>query len=171
MSDVGFWSIRLTIWLAVAAWFGRVWIEASRREFAGRVRCVRVIWWIGGLSCAAHVVVAMGFAHCWSLTNAMRHTAMVTRQVMGVELPFSIFANFAFTGYWLIDAWREVRQPVATTLGPARHSIWGVMMINGTVVFGPRYWIWIATSLGLILAVTHWGSRVATQSVGPSTRD
>lgn len=151
MSSLGFWLIRLTIWLAVAAWLLRVFIDASRRDFAARDRLVRWTWLIGAASCLAHVVCAMGFAHCWSLTNAMRHTATVTRQVIGIELPLSVFVNFAFTALWLIDATQEFRSHPLRRLGFVRQLTWAVMMLNGTIVFGPSYWKWFAVPCVVVL--------------------
>lgn len=144
MSPLGFWLTRLTIWLAVAAWLLRVFIEASGRSFAARDQVIRWSWLIGALACGAHVIAAMGFGHCWSLANAMRHTAMETRRIFDVELPWSVFVNFAFVGLWLADAVREFRSGELRPLGAARHGIWLTMMLNGTVVFGPPHWIWVA---------------------------
>ena len=100
MNTFGLWLIRLTIWLAVSAWLLRVFVEASGRSFAARDRMIRWGWLIGALACVAHVIAAMGFGHCWSLENAMRHTALETRRVIGIELPWSVFVNFAFAGLW-----------------------------------------------------------------------
>ena len=141
---LGWWLIRVTIWLAVAAWLLRVFVEASGRSFESRDRVLRRTWLVGALACVAHVVVAMGFGHCWSLANAMSHTAMETRRVLGIELPWSVFVNFAFSGWWLVDAVREFRSREVQPLGAMRHGIWLTMMLNGTVVFGPKYWILIA---------------------------
>src|SRR5258708_3722204 len=140
----GFWLIRLTIWVAVAAWLLRVFVETSDRKFASRERLIRWTWLLGAMACVAHVVVAMGFAHCWSLANAVRHTAQVTRQVIGLELPSSVYVNFAFVVLWLADVAREFGSRPLRPMGFARHAVWAVMMLNATVVFGPRYWTWIA---------------------------
>ena len=148
---LGWWLIRVTIWLAVAAWLVRVFVEASGWDVRCRDRVIRWSWLIGALACVGHVVVAMGFGHCWSLANAMRHTAMETRRVIGVELPWSVFVNFGFIAYWLIDAVREFRSRDVRPLGAARHGVWLVMMLNGTVVFGPRYWPWIAIPCAVAL--------------------
>lgn len=156
---LGFWLIRLTIWLAVAAWLLRVMIEASDRKFVARDRVIRWGWLIGALASVAHVIVAMVFGHCWSLANAMRHTAMVTRQVIGVELPWSVFMNFAFVAWWAVDGVREFRSRAARPLGAVRHGVWLVMMLNGTVVFGPRYWAWIALFGVSAIAIIKWRSR------------
>lgn len=149
----GDWLIRLTIWVAVAAWLLRVFVEASGRSFRLRDQFIRWTWLCGAIACATHVVFAMGFAHCWSLNNAMRHTAQVTRQVLGVELPSAVFVNFAFTVLWLIDGVQVFRSPQPRRIGFARHFIWAVMMINGTVVFGPTYWTWIAMPCVVVLTV------------------
>ena len=153
------WAIRLTIWLAVAAWLLRVFVEASGRSFASRDWLIRWTWLVGAVACATHVVCAMGIAHCWSLDNAMRHTAQVTRQVMGVELPSSVFVNFAFTALWLVDGVCVFRSTSPRLLGLTRQLIWAVMMLNGTVVFGPKYWTWIALPCVLLLALI-WYRRV-----------
>ena len=159
---LGWWLIRLTIWLAVAAWLLRVFVEASGRSFAVRDRVIRWSWLLGALACAAHVVVAMGFGHCWSLANAMRHTAMETRRVLGVELSWSVFVNFAFVGFWLADAVRDFRSREVRSLGALRHGIWLMMMLNGTVVFGPRYWMWIAIPCAGGIAFVCWRRGRAT---------
>ena len=156
---LGWWLIRLTIWLAVAAWLLRVFLEASGRTFAMRDRVIRWSWLIGALACVAHVIVAMGFGHCWSLANAMRHTAMETRRVLGVELPWSVFVNFAFVAFWLVDAVRDFRSRDVRSLGMLRHGIWLLMMLNGTVVFGPKYWIWIAVLCVVAFVIVTWRSR------------
>lgn len=155
----GFWSIRLTIWIAVAAWLLRVLVDASGRSFGLRDRVIRWGWLIGALACVAHVIVAMGIGHCWSLGNAMRHTAMETRRVFGVEWPWTVFVNFAFVAYWLSDAFREFRRPEIPPLGAASHGIWLVMMLNGTVVFGPKYWTPIAVACTIAIAIFRSRSR------------
>ena len=156
MSPLGFWLIRLTIWFAVAAWLLRVFVEASGRSFESRDRVLRWTWLIGALACVAHVIAAMGFGHCWSLENAMRHTALETRRVIGIELPWSVFVNFAFAGLWLVDAVREFRSAEVRSLGAVRHGIWLMMMLNGTVVFGPKYWIWIAMLCVVAIGCVRW---------------
>lgn len=142
--NFGLWLIRATIWPAVAAWLLRVFVEVSGRSFAGRELLLRWTWMLGALAAVAHALVAMGIGHCWSLRNAMQHTAMQTRQVLGVELPWSVFVNIAFVAWWLIDAVREFRSRAIRPLGVVRHCVWLVMMFNGTVVFGPPFWKWIA---------------------------
>lgn len=157
------WAIRLTIWLAVAAWLLRVFVEVSGRSFASRDHLIRWTWLVGAVACTAHVICAMGIAHCWSLGNAMRHTAQITRQVMGIELPSSVFVNFAFTAFWLIDGVQVFRSSQPRSMGLVRHLIWTVMMINGTVVFGSKYWTWIAVPCVLMLIVI-WRQRLGTLS-------
>ena len=162
---LGWWLIRVTIWLAVAAWLLRVFVEASGRSFASRNRVIRWSWLIGALACVAHVIVAMGFGHCWSLANAMRHTAMETRRVLGVELPWSVFVNFAFVAWWLFDAVREFRSREVRSLGALRHGIWLLMMLNGTVVFGPKYWTLIAVPCVVAFVIVRWrGGRTTLPS-------
>ena len=155
----GFWLIRLTIWIAVAGWLLRVFVESSGRSLALRDRVIRWSWLIGALACVAHVIVAMGIGHCWSLGNAMRHTAMETRRVLRVELPWTVFVNFAFVALWLIDAVREFRRREVQPLGAVRHGIWLMMMLNGTVVFGPKYWTPIAVACAIAFAIVKWRSR------------
>lgn len=164
MSTVyGFWLIRITIWLAVASWLTRVFVEACRCEFDSRSRLIRWIWLTGAVAALTHTIAAMGVGHCWSIANAMRHTAFVTRKVLGVELPYSVFVNFAFVVYWLFDATREFRKQHVGLLGLCRQIIWATMMLNGTVVFGPGHWRWIA-----IPCVGIWLSCLIRQQNGQS---
>jgi hypothetical protein len=155
----GFWLIRLMIWLSVIAWLSRVLIQASGCSFAGRDRAIRWSWLIGALAAVAHVIAAMGIGHCWSLTNAMNHTAMETRRVVGIELRWSVFVNFAFVAWWMVDAVREFRSRELRPLGPVRHAVWLTMMVNGTVVFGPRYWCWIAIACSAAVMAARWSRR------------
>lgn len=90
------------------------------------------------------------------MANAKNHTAQVTRQVIGVELPWSVFANFAFAAFWLVDAIREFRLRDVHLLGAVRHGIWLLMMLNGTVVFGPKYWTWIAVPCAVAFVTLKW---------------
>lgn len=159
---LGFWLIRLTIWLAVAAWLLRVFVELSGRSFAARDRVIHWAWLIGALAATAHTVAAMGIGHCWSLANAMRYTAMETRQVLGVELPWSVYVNFAFVAWWLVDGVREFRSHGVRPLGPVRHGVWLTMMLNGTVVFGPPYWKWIAVACVVGVACGYWNRSRST---------
>lgn len=160
MTTPGFWLIRLTIWLAVAAWLLRVFVEASGRSIATRDRLIRWSWLIGALACVVHVIAAMGIGHCWSLTNAMQHTAMETRRVLNVELPWSVFVNFVFAAWWLIDGIQEFRSRDLRPLGAVRHGVWLTMMLNGTVVFGPRYWTLIAVPcIAIFVAIKNWPRR------------
>ena len=89
----------------------------------------------------------------------MQRTAMETRRVLDVELPWSVFVNFAFTAWWLADGIREFRSSNVRPLGSVRHGVWLTMMLNGTVVFGPRYWIWIAVPCAVAFAIVKMRSR------------
>jgi hypothetical protein len=151
--EAGRWVIRLTIWVAVIGWLARVFAEMSPGFQRRWWRWICGGWAIAAVSCFAHGLAAMAFGHCWSLENALRFTGMETRRVFGVELPESLYVNFAFVAYWLVDGVRVLRIESPEPMGKLRQWIWLVMMLNATVVFGPAYWTPVAfiAAAGLLI--------------------
>jgi vacuolar-type H+-ATPase subunit I/STV1 len=156
--EAGRWLIRLTIWIAVIGWLARVFAELSPRFQKRWWRWIRGGWLLASVACFSHGLAAMAFGHCWSLANALRFTGMETRRVFGVELPESLYVNFVFVAFWLVDGVRTMRIDTPESMGKLRQFVWFVMMFNATVVFGPVYWRPAAmmTVLG-ILALTLKG--------------
>lgn len=137
---MGRWLIRLTIWIAVIGWLVRIFAELSPAMQQRWWPWIRRGWMVAAVACFAHGLAAMAFGHCWSLANALRYTGMETRRVFGVELPESLYVNFAFVAIWLADGVRTFQIKTPEPMGKLRHCVWMVMMFSATVVFGPAYW-------------------------------
>lgn len=146
---IGTWLIRATAILAVAGYTLRFLADCSEPPSDWRLRHARRAWSAGALLLTIHVFCAFHFQHAWSHAAAWEHTRQRTLELTGWNFGGGLWANYAITALWLIDAagWR-------TRLDwPLRHRRWfwflqvalAFMMINATVVFGPWYWTPIVT--------------------------
>jgi hypothetical protein len=124
-----------------------------------RDRCARWAWTLGCAVYLVHVVFAFQFLHHWSHTAAVEHSARRTFEVVGFEFGSGIYVNYAFTLLWVADVilwWRRslIGKPIAPAYYWAVHAVFGFMMFNATVVFGPAFWKWIAVAaLGAIIGL------------------
>jgi hypothetical protein len=118
--------------------------------------------WAWSLGCAVylvHVAFAFQFLHHWSHAAAVEHAARRTFEVVGFEFGAGIYVNYAFTLLWVGDValwWR--RRLAGKSVAPLYYwlvqAIFGFMMFNATVVFGPAFWKWVAAlALGAIVAL------------------
>jgi hypothetical protein len=147
------WTARL----AIACYLMRLWMSAARS--GDRPRRVECIFWTAGCALAwAHILFALSIAHEWNLAAAYRHTAQRTAEVTGLNWGGGLYVNFAVAGLWLIDVavmWRIQGRDAA----PSRMWSWGVhavlafVILNATLVFGPRGWWWVAGVFGAALTV------------------
>ncbi len=140
--------IRITIWLAVAGYLGRVACDLSTVLSAERdsaVKLHRWRWsrriWIAALFCyLAHVVAAFHFVDGWSHTAASHRTAIETEAVTGWAWGGGLWVSYAFTTLWLFDAiawwhcglaWPYRHRGYFWTL----HALFAFIVINATLVF------------------------------------
>ena len=119
------------------------------------------LWTAGLVGLAVHIACAFHFLHDWSHSAALKHTAERTFAVTGWHWPGGLYINYAFLGFWLLDAvrvWREAlgRTPIASLRWRIFvHSVFLFMMFNATVVFGP--WHWAIASV--VFALAWWRLR------------
>ena len=104
-----------------------------------------------------HVVFAFQFLHHWSHAAAVEHAARRTFEVAGFEFGAGIYVNYAFTLLWIADVilwWRRslAGKPIAPVYYWVVQAIFGFMMFNATVVFGPAFWKWVA-ALALVAII------------------
>jgi hypothetical protein len=144
------WSARVV----VAFYLLRVATEVLIADAATRDRWARWAWTLGCAVYLVHVVFAFQFLHHWSHTAAVEHAARRTLEVAGFEFGAGIYVNYAFTLLWVADValwWRRslTGKPIAPLYYWVVQAIFGFMMFNATVVFGPAFWKWVA-ALALI---------------------
>ena len=115
----------------------------------------RVAWTVACVLLVTHVLAAFHFEHNWNHTAALRHTAEQTARVTGINWGGGLYFNYAFLMLWFVDVAFLWRAPDRTH--PRLHQFTNLacvfMVINATVVFGPRWWIWPVTVVGLIAVV------------------
>lgn len=117
----------------------------------------RVSWWnraVWSLGCGmlwVHIGFAFHYVHDWSHAAAIRQTAQQTGELMGWYWGGGVYINYALALFWLGDAIAWWRQGLdSPRKSPRRfwttHAIFGFLMFNATVIFGPDYW----KTLGLL---------------------
>ncbi len=136
---------RGTAQLAVGCYLFRVLADLSGSRSRTLALWKRGLWTLGALAMGLHIAAAFQFIHHGSHAEAVRHTAEQTARVTGWDWGGGIYFNYVFAAFWLIDAvrwWRRDAQSYPQTrLGFwATHAVFGFMMFNATVVFGPWYW-------------------------------
>ena len=154
----------LTLWLArasVAFYVAAMLIAVSRISTTERnFRQWRATWSAACLLLIVHVLAAFHFEHGWSHSAALEHTAEQTSRVTGVNWGGGLYFNYAFLALWLVDvaiSWtvamtRTVASKVPSPLRRSTDLACIFMVLNATVVFGPRWWIGPVIIVGLIAA-------------------
>jgi len=126
-------------------------VDPMRRD-----RWARWAWTLGCAVYLVHVAFAFQFQHHWSHAAAVEHAAHRTFEVVGFEFGAGIYVNYAFTLLWVADValwWRRgfSRQTVSPVYYWFVQVIFGFMMFNATVVFGPAFWKWVAVAALVVI--------------------
>ncbi|HEV8004305.1 MAG TPA: hypothetical protein VGP63_30860 [Planctomycetaceae bacterium] len=123
-----------------------------------RDRWARWAWTLGCAVYLVHVAFAFQFLHHWSHAAAVEHAAHRTLEVVGFEFGAGIYVNYLFTLLWVADVvlwWR--RSLAGRSMSPYSYwvvqAIFGFMMFNATIVFGPAFWKWVAAAALVVIVV------------------
>jgi predicted membrane metal-binding protein len=147
--------------LAAACYLLRVLADIGRSQSPSLNRGKRWLWTLGCLALWLHVAAAFEFFHHWSHAEAVRQTAEQTRELTGWAWGGGVSINYAFAGFWLWDViawWRTGldypnRQPWRYWITQA---VFAFLIVNATVVFGPRYWLFVGAVFAVICV---WATR------------
>lgn len=159
------WSVLLALALYVLGLVLRLHSKLDSVEKGARLRLAwaRRAWTAGCLLFLLHVACAFQFYHHWSHTAAYAATARQTAEVVGLAWGGGLYANYAFTLLWVVDAswwWRGLdryeTRPRAVNW--AVQGFFGFMAFNGAVVFGRGAARWLGLGACLLLAAT-WTMR------------
>jgi hypothetical protein len=139
------WSARVV----VVFYLLRVAADLLIADPVRRDRWGRWAWTVGCAIYLLHVVFAFQFLHHWSHAAAVEHAARRTFEVVGFEFGGGIYVNYLFTLFWVADValwwrWSLAGKSVAPLYYWTVQAIFGFMMLNATVVFGPAFWKWVA---------------------------
>jgi len=115
-----------------------------------------VVWAAGGLLLLAHTACAFQFQHHWSHAAAYAHTARQTFEMTGRDWGGGIYLNYLTLAVWGADALVLIRTG-RRRVAPPRWWTWlvigwiGFIVVNATLVFGPRWWWAIGTLFAVVL--------------------
>ena len=152
-TDLGRNLILWTVRLSVALYCVAVWRYLFVRPRKTVDTMYTKVWSAAWLACVVHVVCAYHFEHHWNQAAALKHTAEMTERVVGIHWAGGLYVNYVFLAVWGIDAVRAVWGHKLTTI--SMHLTAAFMMLNATVVFGPRWWIVPAMLFGGWLFLSH----------------
>jgi hypothetical protein len=162
--------VRWTARLAVAWYLARLAIDVASPPSTQRNRRARLVWTIGCAIFLAHVIAAFHFAHGWNHAAAYEHTRRETLALTGWDSGAGLYLNYVFAVWWLLDvlAWqRWADWPRRREFYWPMQAYFAFLVLNATVVFGPRGWIVVAMMVAVFLALS--GVRRATaHSTGSS---
>ena len=130
------WTVRLSVALYVVA----MWRCLFCRTSGVADRRLTIAWSLSWLLCIVHVVCAFHFEHHWSQQAALKHTAEMTKRVVGIDWGGGLYINYLFLIWWGVDVYRLLRCRTQRTAGILLGTA-AFMMFNATVVFGPPWWI------------------------------
>ena len=139
-------AIRTTAVVAVLSYVARVLCDLIAQHDTLWYRRARVAWTVGCLFLLLHIALGFHFVHGWSHSRAWSHTAARTAAVTGWSWGGGLYINHTFAFLWLTDtlAWWCLG---ITFVYRRSWYYWSValvfafIMINATLVFGPRYWM------------------------------
>jgi hypothetical protein len=143
----------VTLWtarLAVALYLGRILFRGDRTTNAPSA-IEAAVWTCGAAIFLVHVAAAFQFHHGWSHAAAYEHTARRTAAVTGLDWGGGIFLNYALTAWWPADAIAVCvaarrRRPLPRWYTRTTEVFFGFMILNATVVFGSRWWLFVAAA-------------------------
>ena len=133
------WTVRISVaCYAVAVWRYVFHRPDDSRGIGAADKPYILAWAASWCFCVIHVICAYHFEHRWNQAAALQHTADMTYRVVGINWPGGLYVNYVFLIYWGYDVFCRANRGGRSSF--AMHVIAAFMMINATVVFGPRWW-------------------------------
>lgn len=156
---------RGTAIFSAACYLVRVLLDAGGGKSQRISRWTRAIWSLGCGAMWLHIAAAFHFVHDWSHAAAIRRTAEQTGELTGWYWGGGVYINYALALCWLADVvgwwWQGLDGPQKSrTRFWLTHAIFGFLMFNATVVFGPDYWKAIGVVFLGLLAVRVISPRI-----------
>ena len=140
------WSVRLSVFCYLAFCLSNSPSDSTDQTTQSK-RLFR-IWTLGLIFFLIHFVTSMGFAHQWSHQTAYESTASQTEAVTGWNWGGGIYFNYFFSLVWIADVamwWKNgLRWLNYRRYQTGLHCFFAFIIINATVVFGPRFWWMVA---------------------------
>lgn len=93
------WTVRL----ALICWTAATGMLVLRMA-AALFSVYRLLWTVGAVLFTFHVLAAFHFAHQWSHTAAILHTAEETEKLIGWRFGEGLWFSYLFVALWATDA-------------------------------------------------------------------
>lgn len=150
-------AIRTTAVVAVLSYVARVLCDLIPQDSTLWHKRARVAWTVGCLFLLLHIALGFHFVHGWNHARAWSHTAARTAAVTGWSWGGGLYINHMFAILWLTDTLAWWRFGIASAYRRTWYYwsvafVFAFIMINATLVFGPRYWI--LGNIGVAAAIT-----------------
>lgn len=163
--------VRWTARFAVACYLARVMCDVHDSQNTPAQKWARWWWTAGCVIFLIHVATAFHFEHGWNHAKAFEHTAKRTDEMTGWNSGVGLYINEGFLCLWLFDTvmwWRNLGWPlVHRYMYWAVQAIFGFLMFQATVVFGPPFWRPLGALL-LLAVVIQWTIRQRRVGSHPS---
>lgn len=105
--------VRVSVWIALMAWFLGSAARLLSRERHGRAPDVirnassweqwyRWSWLLSGVMFWLHILASYGVVHGWDHAAALQHTAEESYEVTGIRASWGVYVNFVFAALVLV---------------------------------------------------------------------
>jgi hypothetical protein len=164
-------ALYATIWVALVALLLGELGRRRNRQTGVTTRWAIVASAIGVVFTAAHILIALAVVYDWDHARAATVTAQRAATVYGVAWPLSLYVNYVFLAWWLLDTlwwWRAT--PSFLTRSPLMEWAWRLtaftMVVNGAVIFASTGGRIAGIPLTAALVFVWWHSPSNRQSSG-----
>ena len=156
--DLGESLTRGTALAALALYAVGLALRIAARGRRERLAAARAFWTAGCAVFLVHVACAFEFIHHWSHAAAYEATARETFAVVGWNWGGGLYANYAFTLVWVLDAawwWGGIDRYAARSrwIEWCVQALLAFMAFNATVVFGHGMTRWFGLAACASLAL------------------
>ncbi|MFN7874657.1 MAG: hypothetical protein ACK5PB_05025 [Pirellula sp.] len=167
--------VRVSIWIASGLWFlGSAARAISRGQPSQLERAYQWIWFFTGIFTWTHVLASYGLIHNWSHANVLQHTGEESYAVIGIRVPWGVYANFVFAGVLSgYSGWMILRNRRASWADSIVFLFLAFIVFNALVIFktGPIRWIGLIGFVALFSIHIHsQGSKFRGSSIEETSR-
>lgn len=164
-------ALYATIWIALVALLLGELGRRRNRQTGVTTRWAIVASAIGVVLTAVHILIALGVVYDWDHARAAAVTAQRAATVYGVAWPLSLYVNYVFLAWWLMDTlWWWKATPSFLTRSPLIEWAWRAtaftMVVNGAVIFASTGGRIAGVPLTAALVFVWWQSPSNRQSSG-----
>lgn len=162
-----FLLVRVSVWLAMLAWFAGAWFRATSHPGPGQTvpgqpvssgeRAYHGLWLFSGLATWVHILASYGFVHGWDHEAVLRQTAEESFQVTGLRADWGVYVNFLYAT--VLTIYSGVMVAGGRRLQRADVWVYGFtafIVFNATIVFKGG-WLRVLAGLATLVVILGHG--------------